>query len=81
MAADGREGRLDHRVAHDPDGACVLAAAEPAAQGAELGLDLVAELLGPAAQRDWPAAVDEVLPSVEQEERASWGCSRTRCAM
>src|SRR5262245_23777968 len=68
MPTDRGERRLDHRVSEHPDRARVLAAAEPPAEGAELGFNLMRELSRPAAELDRPPAVDEVLAPVEEEQ-------------
>ena len=68
MATDGREGRFDDGVRDDPDLSRVLAATQATGEGAQLGLDLSPEPLGPPAHGRWPSAVDEVISAVEQQQ-------------
>ena len=69
----GREGRLHHGVGHDPNRSRVRAAAEALAEAGQLGFDLLAELCCLAAQDGRPAAIDEILTSVVQQDAGFLG--------
>ena len=68
-----RQGSLHHRVGHDPSCSRVRAAAEALAEASQLGFDLLSELSCLAAQLGRPAAIDEVIAAVVQQDAGFLG--------
>src|SRR5262249_18683374 len=68
MTPDSSKWGLDDCVGHDSDGLDVGASTESPAERVYLGLDLPLQLLGPTTQPHRPAAIDEILSPVEQQQ-------------